>query len=217
MQFYWISGSHPCWRVMLAFAVKGIEYDSIRLDNSKKEQKSDSYLAINPKGTVPALVDDEIVICESLAILYYLDQRFPQTPLFGKNTVEASLIWQALLDAENTLFPHFKTLAQIVFRGQLDKREADFLDALKHIEPALQGIDAQHKNANYMHGDDMSALDLSMYPALQWLKRALRKSNRTEAISLCDLLEDSQFLVNWEKRIQAISGYENTYPPHWRT
>jgi len=52
-ELYFISGSPPCWSVMLAMEIKGLDYTPRRLDNSKGEQKSDVFLAINPRGHVP--------------------------------------------------------------------------------------------------------------------------------------------------------------------
>ena len=52
--FHWMSGSPFAWRVMLALEYKGLTYESRRKDPSKREHKSDDYLAINPRGKVPA-------------------------------------------------------------------------------------------------------------------------------------------------------------------
>jgi glutathione S-transferase len=49
-KLYFISGSPPCWSMMLALEVKSLAYTPQRLDNAKREQKSPEYLAINPRG-----------------------------------------------------------------------------------------------------------------------------------------------------------------------
>jgi glutathione S-transferase len=56
-ELYFISGSPPCWSVMLALEVKGLNYTPVRLDNSKNEQKAPKFLAVNPRGEVPVLVN----------------------------------------------------------------------------------------------------------------------------------------------------------------
>ncbi|MAK93637.1 MAG: glutathione S-transferase [Gammaproteobacteria bacterium] len=59
----------------------GEDYEIRVLDFSADEQRSDAYLALNPKGRVPALVTDEGVITETPAILLYLAQRYPDANL----------------------------------------------------------------------------------------------------------------------------------------
>ena len=49
-QCYFISGSPPCWTVMLALGVKGVGYEPVRLSNTKGEQKAEAFRAVNPRG-----------------------------------------------------------------------------------------------------------------------------------------------------------------------
>ena len=65
----------------MALEEVGAEYAVARVDISRSEQRSAEYLAINPKGRVPALVTDEGILTETPAILAYLAQRFPQAKL----------------------------------------------------------------------------------------------------------------------------------------
>jgi glutathione S-transferase len=73
-ELYIISGSPPCWTVMLALEIKGLSYEQRRLDNAKREQKSAAYLAINPRGQVPTLIDGDVNVSETLAVLAYLER-----------------------------------------------------------------------------------------------------------------------------------------------
>ena len=59
----------------------GAPYDAVRIDFGSKQQKDPRYLAVNPKGRVPALVTDEGVITETPAILLYICQCFPEAGL----------------------------------------------------------------------------------------------------------------------------------------
>ena len=75
--FYWGSGSPPSWRVALALEHKTLPYESRLLSFSGGEHKSKEFLAVNPRGKVPAIVDDGFALWESSAIVEYLDQRYP--------------------------------------------------------------------------------------------------------------------------------------------
>jgi glutathione S-transferase len=59
----------------------GADYEAIKLDFRENQQRSKEYLAVNPKGRVPALVTDRGVITETPALLLYLAQTYPQAKL----------------------------------------------------------------------------------------------------------------------------------------
>lgn len=65
----------------IALAEKGAAYATISVDRFKNGQYSPAYLAINPKGVVPSLVDDGEVIVESTLICEYLDEAIPAPAL----------------------------------------------------------------------------------------------------------------------------------------
>ena len=65
----------------IALEEGGAEYDAVRLDFRTGDQRKPEYLAVNPKGRVPALVTDDGVLTETPAILVYIAQRFPGAAL----------------------------------------------------------------------------------------------------------------------------------------
>lgn len=80
-------------KVRIFLAEKGIEVERIVLDLRQDEQLQPAYLALNPRGTVPALVlDDGTVIDESSAICRYFEALHPEPNLFGRDAVEIGLI-----------------------------------------------------------------------------------------------------------------------------
>ena len=89
IEIYWGSGSPHSWRVLLALEYKRLAYDSHLLQFSKQEHKSPQLLRMNPRGRVPVLKDGDYVVFESLACLLYLDQKYPDYPLFGTSAEEA--------------------------------------------------------------------------------------------------------------------------------
>ncbi len=67
---------------------KGVKFDEVRIDLAKKERLKPDYLALNPNGVVPTLVDDGVAIIESSVICEYLDEKYPQNPLIPAGLVE---------------------------------------------------------------------------------------------------------------------------------
>ncbi len=76
---YWRSSA--AWRVRIGLNLKDLDYDSVpvHLVRDGGEQHRPEYRALNPAGLVPALVHESHVITQSLAILEYLDDAFPDT------------------------------------------------------------------------------------------------------------------------------------------
>src|SRR5215212_1227117 len=81
---------------MLALECKRVPYESHRMEFSKGEHRSPDFLAINPRGQVPAIRDGSFVLSESSALLAYLERKYPEPPLFGTTPEQHGLVAQAL-------------------------------------------------------------------------------------------------------------------------
>src|SRR6478609_11733590 len=66
---------------MLALAEKGVAYASHYIDMLKFDQHKPEYLAVNPQGTIPAMIHGDKVLTESTAIMEYVDEAFAGPPL----------------------------------------------------------------------------------------------------------------------------------------
>lgn len=85
---YHASHSTCSQKVRLVLHEKGAKFDEVRIDLAKKEQLKPDYLALNPNGVVPTLIDDGIPIVESSVICEYLDEKYPQNSLVPLDRVE---------------------------------------------------------------------------------------------------------------------------------
>src|SRR6476469_11232769 len=83
---YWRSSA--AYRVRIALNLKGIDYESRPIDLREGEQRSPEFLAINPQGFVPMLEIDGHRLTQSLAIINYLDLRYPNVPLIPAAAAE---------------------------------------------------------------------------------------------------------------------------------
>jgi GSH-dependent disulfide-bond oxidoreductase len=86
---------------MLALAEKGVPYESHYLDLLNFDQHRPGYLAINPEGTIPALVHDDRVLTESTPIMEYVDEAFDGPPLRPRDPREQWRMrwWMRYFDA----------------------------------------------------------------------------------------------------------------------
>ena len=81
MKLYGYFRSSAAYRVRIALGLKGLAYEYAAVHLRKDEQSAEAYRALNPAQLVPALVDDRGAFTQSLAIMEYLDERYPQPPL----------------------------------------------------------------------------------------------------------------------------------------
>ncbi len=212
---YWGSGSTPAWRVQLALAVKGLAYDSRLLSFSKGETRTPEFLALNPRGKVPTLVDGETVVNESIAILAYLDRKYPEKPLFGRTPEEAGEIWRLVMEFESHGNPAFGTVARPLLFGTLD---ADLPKLREGMPAAVAELDrlAGRVSRGLLVGDTVSAADIVWFCGVQQVVRAATRSAAAPLdLGLYPLASRWPALVPWAARIEAIPGYLATMPPHW--
>jgi len=217
IELYWGSGSPFAWRVMLTLAVKGLDYESKLLEFSKGENKSPAYLQLNPRGKVPTLKDGDFVVYESLAIMAYLDRKYPTPPLFGDSPAETGQIWRTISECESYLVSAGDKVVRPIFFGKgLDKVD-EIQQAAQTIRQELTTVDEQVAHSNWLVGEQISAADISVFPLVQLLLRAASKEAAQPLnLGLLPLAQTFPNIAKWVERIEALPNYQRTYPPHWR-
>jgi glutathione S-transferase len=218
IEIFWGSGSPFSWRVLLALQIKNIPYESKLLEFSKGEHKSPEYLKVNPRAKVPALRDGDYTLFESLAILEYLEEKHPSPALFGTTAEERGKIMQAVCECENYFMPPVEAFTlPIYFGGLNDETRSAVLEAGQNALAELSRLEERYERGTYLLGDTITAADLCYYPLLQGVLRAAGKPAAT-SLNLDVLPLGKRFprLAAWCQRIEALPGYEKTYPPHWR-
>ena len=86
MKLYSFFRSSTSHRLRVALNLKGLRYEYVAIDLRKNEHQSDAFKALNPQGLVPALVDADHVLTQSVAIIEWLEERYPSPPLLPKDT-----------------------------------------------------------------------------------------------------------------------------------
>jgi glutathione S-transferase len=217
IEVFWGSGSPYAWRVLLTLEYKRLPYTSHLLQFSKQEHKSPQLLALNPRGRVPVLKDGDYVCFESLAILYYLDLKYPEPRIFGRTPEEAGTIMRVICEYQAYTEPYLDTIVSAVFRGNADLAGDDITAAMHAIAGEARTIEGRLSKSEWIVGDSCSAVDMVIFPGIQLLKRALEKPQAAELSARFMPMEvHYPALGRWLARVAALPGYERTYPPHWR-
>src|SRR3990167_7074823 len=214
LELYWGSGSPFAWRVMLTLEVKRLPYESKLLEFSKEDHKSPAYLKLNPRGKVPTLKDGGFVLYESLAIMAYRDRKSPDPSIFGRTPQETGLIWRAISETESYLVPAGNKLIVPIFFGKGLEKTDEIQAAAATIRDELKRIDAALAGSVWTVGSCISAADIALFPLVQILLRAASKdAAKPLNLGFSPLAQTYPNVAAWVTRVEAIPGYEKTYPP----
>ena len=217
IELYWGSGSPFAWRVMLTLELKRLPYESKLLEFSKEEHKTPAYLQLNPRGKVPTLKDGDFVLYESIAIMAYLDRKYPTPPIFGTTAEQTGLIWRSVLECESYLLSAGDKIVRPLFFGKGLDNVNEIQTAAEVIRRELKIIDERLAQSNWLVDAEISAADIAIFPAVQLLLRAAGKeAARPLDLGLIPLPETFPNIARWVNRIEELPNYQRTYPPHWR-
>ncbi len=220
ISFYWGSGSPYSWRVMLALELKQLDYESHLLQFSQREHKSSEFLKLNPRGKVPVLKDGDYVVYESMAVLSYLDAKYPEVPIFGTTPEEAGDIRRLCAEFDQYMDSAFqsKIVRPLYFNktGDESVRQA-LLETIPQLHAELASVEQSLQGKAWLVGGRISAAELVLLPLLKGLERAANKPAAAEFdLGLLPLSEKYPNIAALIGRVEQLPGYERTYPPHWR-
>ena len=115
-------------KVRVALAEKALPYELVSVPFSRAggyAPKLPEMLAINPKGQVPVLVDEEVAIYDSTLILEYLEERCPEPPLYPRDVATRARCRQLEAAADEILFPHvWELIAEVFYKPEPSRRDA---------------------------------------------------------------------------------------------
>lgn len=201
---------------MLALIVKGIEFEDTCLSFGEKEHKTPEFLAINPRGRVPALVDGDTTVYESLAIMAYADRIQTETPLFGRDAAQAATIFRIVSEHDSYLYPAGLALIGPAFRGEVSEATPAMSKAAEALRSELATLKTSLADNDWLAGDAVSAADLVVYPTLMLSSRILARPDIAKLALGVDPFTDPA-LKAWKDRLEAIPGVDRAHPPHWRS
>jgi glutathione S-transferase len=214
---YWGSGSPYSWRVLLALEHKELPYESHLLSLDMQEHKSPHMLALNPRGRVPTLKDGDYVVFESLAVLYYLERKYPAKPLFGDSPEEGAVIMRVCCEFQAYIEGHVMRVANAVLMQREDSRSDLVTNSMLVAAGEARTIEMRLSKGDWIVGDKPGAADYMIYPGIRLLMRALARPEARDLSSRFMPVEvNYPALGRWLTRVESLPGFDRTYPPHWR-
>ena len=176
MKLYMNAMSPNVRRVRLTAAVLGMDLEEKKLDFTKGEHKNPEYLALNPNGAVPTLVDGDFVLTESRAIMQYLASKKPESGLLPRDEkARADVVRWQFWDASH-FSPQIGTLAfekmlkAMMGMGEPDQRKID--DALGNFRRFAAVLNKRLDGKKYVLGDALTIADLTLASSLMYARQA---------------------------------------------
>jgi glutathione S-transferase len=214
LDFYHGQGSPFSWRVWLALEHKAVPYNLKVLSFQDRDTTKPEFVALNPRHTVPTLVDDGYSLWESMAILEYLDERFASGPkLYPGDVKERARVRRLAREAEE--YVGGEGIDPIT--EELFFKEGGAAPDLERVAQARERLRqelayfAGELRGKFLAGDTPSAADFVLYPYLGY---AARIDFRKPEAGLGGILAAP--MAEYKKRIEALAYFDKTFPPHWR-
>ena len=170
MKLYNYFRSSASYRVRIALALKGLEYDYVPVHLVKDEQFKESYAAVSASRLVPTLLDGDQVLTQSLAIIEYLDEIHPEPPLLPRDAAGRARVRSLAFDVACEIHPlnNLRVLRYLV--RDMKVGDEDKNRWYRHwVETGLETVERQLDSpatGRLCHGDAPTLADIVLVPQI---------------------------------------------------
>ena len=147
----------------------GVEFEFIPVNLQAGEHKRPEFLAINPAGKVPVLIDGDLVIPESAAIVLYLAEKYPEKGLMPARLEQRAQAYRWVLFAVTELEQPLWRMAKHTFLYTEDKRLPQDIELASEDFKAMAAVLERHMaGRQFIVGDRMTAADCVTAYLMDW-------------------------------------------------
>ena len=161
--------SSASYRVRIALALKGLDYDYRAVHLVKGEQLQEAYASLAAARLVPLLVDGEHRLTQSLAIIEYLEETHPEPPLLPRDAAGRARVRAIAMDIACEIHPLNNLRVLKYLTGSLKLAEDDKNRWYRHwVESGLETVERQLAAApsTYCHGETPTLADCTLVPQI---------------------------------------------------
>jgi len=173
MKLYTYFRSSAAFRVRIALNLKGLSYESVPVDlrAGESQQTKPAYLEVNPQGLVPALEDGGTTLSQSLAVLEYLDEAYPEPPLLPRMPMERAQVRAMALAVVCDIHPLNNLRVLNYLRSPLGASEEAVKAWYRNwIAVGFRGLEEQARrrsaDGQHMFGASITMADVCLVPQM---------------------------------------------------
>jgi len=181
------------YKVRLLLSLLKLDYEWIRVDLMKGEHKTPEYLAKNPFGQVPLLIDDETTIADAQAILVYLARKYDGEQWLPTEALPMAQVIRWLSTAAGEVRQGLENARLFYLFGAGTKINIDRATEKSHF--ILKQLDQHLSTRNWLEGDRPTIADIAIYPYI-----SLAHDGKIE-------MDAYTHVLNWLERVKQLSGY----------
>jgi maleylpyruvate isomerase len=178
MKLYTYFRSSAAFRTRIAINLKGVQCETVEVDlrAAASDQVKPEYRAVNPQGLVPALVIEDTTVAQSLAIIEYLDEAYPEPPLLPRAPVDRARVRAMALAVACDMHPLNNLRILNYLRSQLGHDEDTVNAWYRHwIAVGFSGLEQEARRASrdghYMFGSAVTIADIYIVPQMYNARR----------------------------------------------
>lgn len=168
IRLYNYFNSSTSFRVRIALALKGVEFEYVAVNLRVQGQRDPAFVALNPSASVPLLVEGGLILSQSLAIIGYLDARYPQLPLLPRDPVKRARVLELAHVVACDIHPVNNLRVQQYLKKVLgatdEETKASYRYWVAEGLGAIEALLARHAEGPFCCSDSPSLADCCLVP-----------------------------------------------------
>jgi len=169
MKLYGYFRSSAVYRVRIALGLKGLDFDNVFVHLRRGDHLAPAYGQVNPQRLIPALADGTHVLTQSLAIIEYLDEAYPEPPLLPPDAVHRARVRALALAVACDIHPlnNLRVLGYLAETLGIDQagRDAWYHHWITEGFNGIEGLLAESPlTGTYCHGEAPGLADVCLVP-----------------------------------------------------
>lgn len=183
--------SGNCYKIRLLLSMLGVDYARESVDSTSGETQTAEFKKINPRGQIPVLMDGDLVLWDSMAILVYLARRYGRDVWLPADVRIEAQVMQWLAVSENELLYGLARARVAVLFG----KPFDLDQCYREARPGLDAMERRLADNDWLAGARATIADLACYPYV-----ALAHEGRFS-------LSPYPAVQQWVARVEGLDGW----------
>ena len=195
-------------RARIILAIKQVPHETVQIDMMKAEQMGEAYRAINPNCTLPALkLEDGTVLTDNAGIAAWLEETYPEPPLFGSTAMEKAEIasWNGRVEMElgmavaSALRNANPAMANRALPGPHNYKQIPALAerGMQQIDHFFDTLEAHLKGREFIAAEKLSVADVTCFCFLDFAKVVQKQPG-----------EDFPNMTRWRSALRALEAFQ---------